>query len=299
MKKDFFKINFILAIIIIIQGCQKEYPIVFDRSASVVGFSKSTLTIKENGGDGVVNIYLGAMTGMAATDVSVEVSVEGIPNPAVEGTDFTIPSKNVPAGVGETAITITPVDNNLFQGNKQFKLIIKSNSKSYPISAQNTMIITITDDEHPLKAWIGTYKVNAVSYGNPGNWDELWTVTTTPVDGKLNQLYITGFGYGSTVNAIATLDLAALTITINSGQDLGEAYGPDNGTVRLYFGTADIIDILLAQAEVNSSMLLAAEAFKITGTLEQDGTIHIDKMGMILTDFNWCWDVFNTTWTKQ
>ena len=236
---------------------------------------------------------------LPATDVTVDVSVEGISNPAVEGTDFTILSKTVSAGVGETVITITPIDNTVFQGDKQFKLIIKSNSKSYSISAQNTMTITISDDEHPLKAWIGTYKVAAVSYGDPGNWDESWTVTTSPVTGNLNQLSITGLASGSTVPAIATLDKTALTIAINSGQDLGSSYGSDNGQVRLYYGTAEIIDMLLAQTSVTSIMLSAAESIKITGTLDLDGTIHLDKMGMILTDYDWCWDVFNTTWTKQ
>ncbi|MEZ5019664.1 MAG: hypothetical protein R2756_06020 [Bacteroidales bacterium] len=34
----------------------------------------------------------------------------------------------------------------------------------------------------PLKPWIGTYDVLAVSYGSPGAWDEEWVVTTRPGD---------------------------------------------------------------------------------------------------------------------
>jgi hypothetical protein len=302
MKKNIYKLCIILVALVFVTGCQKEYPIKFGSGSSVLGFSKSSLILKENGTAGSVNIYLGAAEGFTATDVILQVSVEGIANPAVEGTDFTISSKSVSVNSSEAAVTITPIDNSIFQGNKQFKLLIASNSQNYPISAQRSVTVTLSDDEHPLKAWIGTYKVAAASYGSPGKWDEEWTVTTSPVEGKLDQLSIVGLGTGgsgSTIPIIATLDKVGMTISFNSEQPMGEAYGSNNGAVSLYFGTADILDQLAAQAEVTSAMLTAAASIKIQGTLDADGTISADKFGMILTDYNWPWDVFNTTWTKQ
>ena len=148
MKKYIYKLSLILVALVFITGCQKEYPLMFDTSTKVVGFSNTTQVIKENDPSGEVKIYLGGVSDVAATDVTVEVSVEGFAKPAVEGTDFTIASKTVSVGVGETAVIITPIDNSVFQGDKQFELLIKSNSKSYPVSAQNTVTITLVDDEH-------------------------------------------------------------------------------------------------------------------------------------------------------
>ena len=286
MKKYIFKLSVILLTLAIVAGCNKEYPLKFDAAASIVGFNKSTLTINENGTADAVNIYLGATAGMAATDVTIEVSVEGIANPAVEGTDFTLSSKTVSVNVGETAVTITPVDNSVFQGNKQFNLVITSNSKNYPISAQKTLTVTIADDEHPLKAWIGTYIVAAASYGNPGEWDEEWNVTTSAHPTDLTKLVVKGIGTDSpsTTDWIGVINTSDMTITFSPGQQLDEAYG--YGPVLMYSGTPDLITIKDAN---------------IVGTISADGGIQIDLLGIELTGDNagYVWDVFNTTWTKQ
>jgi hypothetical protein len=299
MKKYIFIFSIILITLVFFTGCEKQYPIKYDSASSVVGFSKTTLSVIENGTPGSVIIYLGAKAGTASTDVTVEVSTAGISAPAVEGADFTLSSKSISVGVGETPISVTPINNDLLEGNKQFNLIITSNSAGYPISDEDTLLVTIVDDEHPLKPWIGTYKVAAASYGSPGAWDEEWTVTTSAVPGNLNQLQFVGLGGGSTIPVIATFDKVNLTISFTSGQPLGLAYGSGNGAVSLYFGTADIIGQVLVQQSITAAMLTASSSVNITGTINTDGTILIDKMGMILTDYDWPWDVFNTTWTKQ
>jgi len=279
MKKYIFKLCIILVAIIVVTACQKEYPIMFDSGTSVIGFNKSTLTISENGTAGTVNLYLGAATGTTATVVTLQVSTEGIAMPAIEGTDFTLSSKTVSVGVGETAVTITPIDNAVFEGTKQFKLIISSNSIGYSISTQKTVTVTISDDEHPLKTYIGTYTVAAASYGDPGNWDEEWTVVVTPVEGKLDQVSMLGIA-GSTIPIIATIDKDAMTITIAGAQVLSDTYG--YGGVTVYKGYDD---------------LTYSETDSLTGTVQPDGTILVD--GWCHFNDGWVWDVFNTTWTKQ
>lgn len=286
MKKYIYKLSIILVTIVFVTGCQKEYPLKFDSGTKVVGFNKATLTVNENGTASSVNLYLGAATGTAATDVTIEVSVEGIANPAIEGTDFTISSKTVSVGVGETAITITPIDNSVFQGNKQFKLLITSNSKGYAISAQKSLTVTITDDEHPLKAWIGTYKVAAASYGDPGNWDEEWNVTTSADPTDLTKLVVRGIGTDSpsTTDWIGVINTTDMTITFSPGQQINEAYG--YGPMIMYVGTPDLTTVPDAN---------------IVGTISADGGIHIDLLALEMTGANagYIWDVFNTTWTKQ
>ena len=287
MKKYIFNLTIILGTLVIVIGCQKEYPIKFDKASSVVGFNKTTLSINENGlPNSDVKLYLGAEAGATATDITLAVSIANIAKPAIEGKDFTLSSKNVSVAVGETAVTITPIDNTIFEGNKKFYLIITGNSKNYPVADQDTLTVTIVDDEHPLKTWIGSYKVTAVSYGDPGNWDEVWNVTTSAHPTDLTKLVVRGIGVASpsTSDWIGVINTTAMTITFSPGQQLNEAYG--YGPVLMYLGTEDI--------NTNKSA-------NIVGTISANGGIHIDHLAIELTGANagYIWDVFNTTWTKK
>jgi hypothetical protein len=289
MKSSTF-ITGCITTLIILAGCQSEYPIEFGESDAVVGINETTLDIKENQ-TGVFNIYLGGALSIASTDVTLEVSADGLDNPAIEGTDFTM-EKAVTAKVGLNSITVSTINNNIFEGNKQFRVQLVSNSKSYPISKQNLITITISDDDHPLQAWIGTYRVAATSYGWPGTGNESWTVQTSPVEGKTDKLSLRGIGISDSDPIIATLDPGKLTITIEPDQNIGsayEAYGPSYaGDIVIYYGLPDL-------TLIKNSIL--------SGTLNSNGSIHIDNWGELYIatppEPDWTWDVFNTTWTKQ
>ena len=285
MKKYIYKISLFLAALVFITGCQEEYPIMFDTSEILVGLNETSLSIRENQ-TGSFSIYLGGDAGIASTDVSIEISTDGISKPAIEDTDYTLSAKTVAVNVGMTAITITPIDNNIFEGNKQFKIQIASNSKSYPLSKQTALTVTIVDDEHPLKAWIGTYKVAAVSYWTPGEYDEVWNVTTSAHPTDVTKLIVRGIGTSSpsTTDWIGTVNTTDMTITFAPGQEIDEAYG--YGPVLMFLGTPDITTV---------------KESDIVGTIVNDGTILIDNLAIELTGANegYVWDVFNTTWTKQ
>ena len=278
--------------LIMVTSCDDNYPIIYDDSNIVVGLSASSLSVKENA-TGSFNVYLGGVTGTEATDIVLEVSVEGIDKPAIEGTDFTLSSKNVNTPVGVKAVTVTPIDNSTFNGDKQFVVKIASNSKNYPVTPQDSIKITLVDDEHPLKAWIGTYTVAAVSYGDPGAWDEEWTVTTAPVASDVTKLTMTGIA-GSSEAVVATLNTTTMTVTIVSPSSINGGEGYDNTSV--YYATDELLAI--ASGYVTTGMLSAASQ-PITGTIEADGTIKIDRMCIILDDYVYAWDCFNTTWTKN
>jgi hypothetical protein len=300
MKKLHIKSNLIIVIVLfLVTACEQDI-IMFDSSKNLVGFSATSLTVVENVG-GSTSVYLGAVPGTAeTTTVTLVTDTEGIgTNAAVEGVDYNLSAKSLSVSPNEeAAIDITPVDNDVFTGDKRFYIVISSINQNYKLSVQSRILVTISDDEHPLKQWIGTYIVTAVSYGNPGGWDEEWTVATSPVQGNINQLAITGLGNGSTTPLIANVDKEGLTISIEGGQAIGEAYGSGNGIVGVYYGTDDLLGQVYAGENVTAAMLTAAK-IQIPGALDADGTIHIDKIAMVLTDYDWCWDVFNTTWTKQ
>lgn len=254
----------------------------FDTSLAVVGFQSSEFLIPEADG-GVITLYLGAASGTEPTEATLEISTEGHDNPAVEGDDYTIETKQVTLEVGLTEVTITPVDNDIFTGDKTFTVTIVSNSKDYMQAVQSSAVVTIKDDEHPLNQWIGTYDVAAASYGSPGAWDEAWVVTTSPVAGNPDQLQLLGVG-GGDKPIIATFDLEEMSITIAPGQDAGNAYG--YGATIVYWGEKDLSAF--------------DEEEPLVGTIAADGSMAVDNWTMVLADYgDYIWDCFNTTWTKR
>jgi hypothetical protein len=139
--------------------------------------------------------------------------------------------------------------------------------------------------EHPLGVWMGNYSVAAVSYGDPGEWDEAWAASIGPATGYPNSLSIT-IENGAFVGTpfLASVDTVAMTVSIAPGTDAGDIY--DYGPTTMYLGDYVSID----------------EGATIIGTIEADGTINIDKLTMILADYGMVdglWDAFNTTWTKS
>lgn len=151
------------------------------------------------------------------------------------------------------------------------------------IGNPNAEVIASWSILHPLQTWIGAYDVAAVSYGDPGNWDEVWAVNIAPVAGDLNSLSITvDVGGGGGVPLTVAIDDVAMTMTIAPGGPLGDLYG--YGPTAVYYGDYATLD----------------EFANVVGTLAPDGGITIDNWTMILSDYGLVgglWDAFNTTWT--
>ena len=288
MKKLIINTSMVLVTtLFLVTACKKDY-IMFDSSMNLVGFSSSSLTIREDN-SGMAFVYLGATDNTPATVITLTVDTAGFgKNAAREGIDFNLSASTLSVEIGEeNSIGILPVNNDIFTGDKKFFLVISSNSMNYKISAQKKLLVTISDDEHPLKQWIGTYDVEAPSFSVPGDWDESWVVTTSPVEDHPDQLLLEGVGLSGT-GMIASLDINAMTITISPGQNIGLAYaawgydvvGQDEITV--YHGyenlswdsTTDIVGTILGN-----------------GNMTINGWCHIQS-GEV-------WDVFNTTWTKR
>lgn len=286
--KSIYKLLYIVLMVVVFSACKND-PIMFDKSKTFVAFVASSAAVAENESSLDIPLMVAALNGSGAVTVNFEVVTDGLTNPAVEGADFTIAptgSVDFTSGTGVVNLTVHPVDNNVFTGNKLFKIRITSNSKNYPAGETNEVTVTIKDNEHPLAKWIGNYVVAAVSYGSPGAWDESWRVTTEPDPEDVNNLLISGVGADGSGPIKATLNLDDMSITLVPGQSLGDVYG--YGNIAVYKGTDDGSDVIKDQP--------------IIGVIQNDGTILIDKWGHLITDgvnAGLLWDVFNTTWTKQ
>ena len=287
MKKIINRITFVLAAVTLLISCEADY-VMFDSSKNFVAFPAKATSIPEQGGQVGIEVYVVALDGAPAVNVTFDFDVTGLAAPAVEGVDFTLVNSSktldFPDGSGYATILIKPIDNDEFSGNKMVNIVLTGNSQDYVFGANSKNAVTLVDDEHPLKAWIGSYAVEALSYGNPGGWDEAWDVEISAVDGELEKLQVlinTGSGGGEPF--LAAFDSEAMTITIDPGTEVGDVYG--YGPTAMYVGDYETLDTEAA----------------IVGTIEEDGTILIDNLTMILTDYGFdggLWDAFNTTWTK-
>jgi hypothetical protein len=286
--KNTYNLLYIVMMVVIFTSCKND-PIMFDKSKTFVAFTTSSAAVMETENALDIPVMVASVPGSPAVTVNFEVRTEGIANPAVEGTDFTIVSAGTvdfPEGSGYAYITVHPIHNDLFTGNKSFELVLTSNSKNYPTGAENVITVTLKDNEHPLGKWIGTYSVSAVSYYSPGQYDELWSVITEPDPNDVNKLIITGVGAPGSGPLKATINLEEMSITLAPGQVLGDVYG--FGSLSVYKGTDAGDNIIQDQP--------------LVGVIEEDGTIKIDLWGELVTDGQYAgqlYDVFNTTWTKQ
>jgi hypothetical protein len=279
MKKQLYFIVTLL-FVVVFSACEtEEYTI----SESYALLNATSVSGPENGGPIAVPVIIGTPGG-GATTISFEFSTEGFDNAAEEGVDFTLvnDSKTLTAnGSALDTIWIQPVDNDVFGGDLAVNVILTSASSGYAIGDQDTCSVTIVDNEHPLAQWIGSYTVNAVSNRDPGNWDEVWNVVTSPNPGDVNQLFITGIA-GSSSAIVATLDLNSNTITVAAGQNAAGGYGYDNVGI---FNSPNGVDF---------------STDDIVGTIASDGTITFDYWAHVLTDYsNYIWDIFTPTFNKN
>ena len=256
----------------------------FDTADTFIAFTASSSMAAEPGGMVGIPVMVTAESSAPAVSVSFDFDEA---SEAVEGEHFNLVNSSntldISDGWGFDTIWIEPIDNDVFTGNLSLIINLTSNTQDYPFGVTSSHTLTILDNEHPLGNWIGTYSVVALSYGNPGPWDESWTVSSSAVPGDVESLsMVINAGNGGGTPFLVKIDTEAMTITIGAGTEAGNLYG--YGPTAMYVGDYATIDI----------------ESPVVGTIEADGTIKIDKIAMILTDYGFSggyWDAFNTTWT--
>ncbi|MEX2372031.1 MAG: hypothetical protein WD578_13595 [Bacteroidales bacterium] len=294
MKKRINKFILMLAAVLVVTSCEWD-PIMFDSSKNYVAFSSPTIAIAEQGGAVGIIVMVTALPDAPAVTVDFEFDTVGI-NPsraAFKDSEFTLVNDNktlsFPEGWGYDTIWIQPIDNDYFTADRYFNITLTSNTQDYPFGAVVSTAVTLKDNEHPLGPWIGSYAVDAKSYGSPGAWDEAWTVNTRPDPDDVTILLLSGIGgpdYSSFTDVPAVVDLDEMTITIAGGSEIG-THGLYGGPLAIFLGDeAGGID---------------NETDPMVGTISENGDIHIDHMAIKFVggiNTGYVWDSFNTYWTQ-
>ncbi|MFZ5938940.1 MAG: Calx-beta domain-containing protein [Bacteroidota bacterium] len=292
MKKISNKILTLLAVMMLVTACDWE-PIKFDSSKSFVAFTAAKTNMAEMSVVSAIVVKVSALPGSPALTVNFDFDTTGLSNPAVEGVDYTLlnDSKTLsfPNGWGFDTIWIESIDNDLFTGDKSFTVTLTSNTADYQFGSLQEHTVVLSDNEHPLGKWIGTYDVDAKSYGSPGDWDEAWVIVTYPDPADVNNLYLSGFGgpaYSEHTPVLAAVDMENMTITIQGGSEIG-THGAYGGPLAIFLGDeAGGID---------------NETDPMVGEISEDGSIHIDHVAIKFVggiNAGYVWDSFDTYFTK-
>lgn len=187
---------------ILMVSCNVNDNPVFDDSEAFVAFDSGTMSVKESVGEISIPVTLASVQGLAVT-----ISYEAVESPdstvipassaAVAGKDFELLDAAGTLSFTSEARTqyvkIKIIEHKgTYTGDLKFQIRIK-NSGSVKVSREDNIVVTITDNDHPLNAILGTYTCKGKSYFNG---DVAWDMTFTKDPGDVSIVWIKGIAYG-------------------------------------------------------------------------------------------------------
>jgi len=283
MKRSIIKYFAILSAVLLVSSCEWNPP-TFDSADSFIAFTAASSAVPEPGGMIAIPVLVTSVAGQSAVSVTFDFDEASV---AIEGEDFTLVNSSntleFSNGAGYDTIWIQPIDNDIFTGNIPLIINLTSNTQSYAFGVTNSHTLIIIDDEHPLGNWIGTYSVDAAEIdAYPGS--EVWTVTTEPDPGDVNNLLVTGIGgFVDQTPITGVVDLDAKTITFSAGSEVG-THADYGGPLAVFLGDA------------------GGNAYEepIVGEVRDDGSIYVDLLAIQFVggvNEGFFWGVWETTWT--
>lgn len=158
----------------------------FSDSDAFVAFRSSSVSVGEADGAVEIPVLLTSLNGMSAT---ATVSIVDSLTTAVEGTDFTLETKQLTftpeASLQQVKITVN--DNDVFTGTKT--LVLALSNTAVNLGAAKNCTVSIQDDEHPLRFILGTYSGSADSYfASRGHYD--WDIIVERDESDINKVWI-------------------------------------------------------------------------------------------------------------
>lgn len=220
-----YLILFLTISIGLFNSCEVNDPIYVPDDISYVAFSNSEAAVRENKGNLDIELYLTTYSTSPA-EFSFTSSSEGLDFPAIEGVDYNLPPGNKVSfvnGMGYAEVAVEIIDNNEKDGMKQFWLEIESGTEGYQIGidGKQKILISIQDDEHPLKFILGRYRIEATSYyGSEWNLNHDRFLIEPDTDTTKIRIRNVIEGITPTLSRplMGTVNVAEGEITINSGQ---------------------------------------------------------------------------------
>lgn len=237
MKKIFKIFSIAICGLLLATSCNlNDYP-VFNEEDSFVGFDISSVTVAEDGGQITIPVTLASVEGKSTT-----ISYEAIDSTAFNGKNFQLVDASgtltFDSNNRTQNIVINIIDNpGVFTGDIVFSVKFKDTGDLNQ-SAENTCIVKITDNDHPLSYILGTYTCSGTSYYNgPTQWD----IQVMKDESDLTMVWIYNFhGIGNGWEGMDMLIYGVVnkedgTITVPLGQESEYIYSA-SGTPILFLG---------------------------------------------------------------
>lgn len=249
-------------------ACDEVYAPEFDASKyAFVAFEGTEYTVKEDADTLLIPVSVAAGKG---EDVQVTFSVKaGTTNGAVLGTDYKILNANntvvVEEGVGIGYIAVATIGNDVYDKNKTFSITLTGNSANYFTSEDaGTVVVTISDNEHPLSIVLGSYGEVDYTYAD-GTADNAapYAVTIAPVEGSETSVTIANFWDGGEVIQ-AEVDVPNKTLTIPAGSVIyvDGTYG-ECKAVAVAEGSLDYTAALVCTFDADGNITTGAWAARV------------------------------------
>lgn len=291
MMKNILNITLIAVLTLLFGSCEYDRDD-FISANSNVSFTVTSSSINEYSTDTIkVPLVLAGIGG--SESVTVEIGVDTESSSAVEGIDFVIESGTsytFSDGAGILYVEISVVDNDEFTGDLDIVLQIESSSVDLAENTSTSSTISIVDDEHPLKSYLGTYTVSLVSYWSG---DTSFDIEVTTDEDDLTKLWVSNWYfpyYGITAPEAfyIIVDEDAGEITWPSGQSIGD---PSYGETALYMWDFTTDD---------------SSTEDMIGTIGSDYSITMSSdygvAGVIIDGSNegyWVGAQYSSVWTKK
>lgn len=207
-----------LCSILLLTSCfENEYTSSLGAGDAFLAFPSTTVTVSEK--DGVANIPV-RMTSVGAATATVTFEIVAAQTTAVEGVSYEQPASftlNFDSEDWTKDISFPIVDNDVFTGKSQVALrLVEVNGVQ--MGRENTCIVTISDDEHPLAALLGTWQGSGPDGFSPETLN--WTVTIEPDEVSLTKVWITNLVPHDYNNypVYGVVDAGMTTLTVPGGQ---------------------------------------------------------------------------------
>lgn len=280
-----------IAVLVVFASCDKNEKPEFNDNGAFVSFERSALSVSEDGTLLRIPVTLASIKGISAT-----IAYTVVDGTAKEGVNFTVvdPAKTLAFTADNRTqyIEINIINNpGVFTGDLKFQIQLSDEGTVRP-NTEWLCNVTITDKDHPLAAFLGTWTATANSYYS-GN--VTWTVTLekdpTDVSVLWIQNVIHGFvKYGYTY---PSYDTRFYCIVNDSKDALSIPIGQK--CAYKYQNTNDIFLVGL-DASLNT-----VESGRVTGTVSADGRTITFDLGIYVYDATGGWDVLQPviTWTKN
>ena len=161
----------------------------FDDRDAFVAFTSTAVSVGEAAGTAQIPVLLTSLAGLTV-DCTYEFDAEA--STAVEGVNFTFADSNKKLSFTKAAPTqyigINIVDNDTFDGDLTIVLNLKTDAVN--LGANKQVVVTISDDEHPLLFILGEKTAHGTSgwYGT-----QEWTVTISKDAKDLSKVWLTNF----------------------------------------------------------------------------------------------------------